>query len=76
MIKDAEYLERIKRAWLAKQEFTLGQRFDMLDALYEEARSLGRFQEEDLLTGLDDLVRWVALLHANVSRPPLLPVSK
>jgi len=69
MVKDPEYLERTKRIWLAEQNLSLEKKFEILDALYGEARSLGKFGEDDLLLGLDHDVRLAANLNANVSIP-------
>lgn len=69
MVKDAEYLERNKRAWLAEQHLSLEEKFGILNALYEEARLFGHFEREDLLLGLDHDVHLAAMLNANVSSP-------
>ena len=69
MIKDADYLDSQKRAWLSGHQLSLEEKFRILDALYSEARDLGHFGKADLLSGLDDDVRLAALLNANVSNP-------
>lgn len=69
MVKDAEYFDRQKRTWLSQQHLSIGERFRILDALYDEARLFGHFQRVDLLTGLDDDVHLAAILNANVSNP-------
>jgi hypothetical protein len=70
MVKDAEYFDGQKRAWLAERQLTLEERFRILNALYEEARLFGHFDKDDLLLGLEDDVRLAAMLNANVSNPP------
>ena len=70
MVKDAEYLDQDKRAWLAKQHLSLEEKYRILNALYEEARMFGHFDKNDLLVGLDDDIRLAASLNANVSNPP------
>jgi hypothetical protein len=67
MIKDAPYLDQAKRTSLAGQNLSLDRKFDILNALYEEARLFGHFQESDILAGLDHVVRLAAILNANVS---------
>jgi hypothetical protein len=69
MVKDAEYLEQKKWAWLAEQHLSLEEKFGILNALYEEARLFGHFERDDLLLGLDHDVRLAAMLNANVSNP-------
>ncbi len=69
MIKDPAYLERMKRTWLAGENLSLDQKFEIMNALYEEARMFGHFQGRDILAGLDHVVRIAAILNANVSNP-------
>jgi hypothetical protein len=70
MIRDAEYLESQKRAWLSQHQLSLEEKYRILDAMYSEARDLGHFNRADLLSGLEDDVHLAALLNANVSNPP------
>jgi hypothetical protein len=70
MVKDTNYLDREKRAWLANQHLSLEEKFRILDALYEEARLFGHFASADLLVALDNDVHLAAMLNANVSDPP------
>ena len=70
MVKDAEYFDRQKRTWLSQQHLSLDEKFRILDALYEEARLFGHFDESDLLLGLEDDVCVAAMLNANASNPP------
>lgn len=69
MIKDQEYYDRQKRTWLSEQHLSLEEKFGILNALYEEARLFGHFNESDMLLGLDDTVHLAAMLNANVSTP-------
>ncbi len=69
MIKDVRYFDREKRAWLAKRQLSLDEKYKILNALCEEARLFGHFNEKDLLAGLDDDIRLAALLNSNVSDP-------
>ena len=70
MVKDAKYFDQEKRAWLAKEQLSLKEKFRILNSLYEEALLFGHFDEKDLLAGLQDDIRLAALLNANVSNPP------
>jgi hypothetical protein len=69
MVKDPEYFERQKRAWLSRQPLSMEEKFRILDALYDEAKLFGHFEKDGLLTGLDDDVHLAAMLNANVSSP-------
>jgi len=71
MVKDGEFLEREKRAWLAAHPLSLEQKFDVMNALLEEARVFGHFGKEDLFSGVEHIVRLAAMLNANVSKPSL-----
>ncbi len=70
VIKDPSYYTAFKRASLAKEDTPLEEKFRILDAMYEEARELGHFGQNDLLLGLEDDLRLAAALNANVSNPP------
>lgn len=70
MIKDPEYYSRFKARLTASEFLSLGQKYAILDSLYLEARSFGKFGEDDLLLGLEDTVRLAAALNANLSRTP------
>ncbi len=70
MINNPAAFESFKRQSLARQELTLDEKYRILDALYEEARRLGRFGPSDILDGLEDDVQLAAKLNANVSSPP------
>ena len=69
MIKDAAFFDREKKAWLSAQHLSLEQKFEIQDALFEEARSFGHFGNHDILDGIDHVVHLAAMLNANVSRP-------
>lgn len=66
MIKDPEYYARFKAGILAGDRLDLPQKYAILDALYHEARALGKFNETDLLLGLEDTIRLAAALNANL----------
>ena len=70
MITDPSYFSSFKRRAHAGDRLSLEERYRILESLYEEARALGRFTEEDILDGLDDSIRLAAALNANVSRSP------
>ena len=70
MIKDAAFLEKEKRAWLAATHLSLERKFEILDGLFEEARLFGHFGKADALDGIDHVVYLAAMLNANVSNPP------
>lgn len=67
MITDPTAYASFKSRSLADQVLDLDEKYRILDALYQEARSLGSFGKRDLLLGLEDDVRLAACLNANVS---------
>lgn len=69
MIKNPEQLKRIEDELASREHLTLEQRFALLDGLYEEARLLGRFNESDMLDGVEDDFRLAFLLNAVVHDP-------
>jgi hypothetical protein len=70
MITNASFYASHKARALAEEKLTLEEKYTILEALYQEARSLGCFGKSDLLLGLQDDVRLAAALNANVSNPP------
>lgn len=70
MITNTSYYASYKARALAEDKLTLEEKYRILEALYQEARSLGCFGESDLLLGLEDDIRLAAALNANVSNPP------
>jgi hypothetical protein len=70
MITDPERFASSKRLALAADPLSLEQKFRILDSLLDEARRLGKFDENDCLLGLDDDIRLAAALNANVSSSP------
>jgi hypothetical protein len=70
VITDPATYSASKARALAAESLSLEAKFNILEALYDEARRLGSFGEHDLLLGLEDDIRLAALLNANVSNPP------
>jgi len=70
MIKDPKYYFRFKSTSMASDVLDLAKKFKILEALYREARQLGKFNDDDLLLGLDDTVRLAAALNGTL---PLTP---
>ena len=70
MIKNASYYASFKARAIAEETLALDEKYRILEALYEEARRLGRFGNDDLLLGLQADIRLAAALNANVSNPP------
>ena len=67
MMTDPSTYNRFKARSLAGQDLSLEDKYEILEALYHEARLLGSFSERDALLGLDDDVHLAAALNANVS---------
>ena len=70
VIKNPSFYAAFKARTLARQPLSLDQKYEILEALYQEARRLGSFGKHDMLLGLDADVRLAATLNANVSSPP------
>jgi hypothetical protein len=68
VITDPSYFSSFKRVALSKEHLSLEQKYKILESLYEEARTLGRFGTNDLLLGLEDDIRLAAALNSHVSR--------
>ncbi len=69
MITDHKEVEKFEKEFGIKEPLTLSQKFALLDSLYNQARQLGHFTEQDLLDGLDDDVELARKLNINVSIP-------
>jgi len=69
MIKNPTSYNEIKKRSLASEPIDLHQKYVILESLYNEARKLGKFDEQDILQGLDDDVRLAEALNASVRKP-------
>ena len=69
MITDPAYFESYKRRAFAGENLSIGEKFRILESLYQEARQLGKFDDADVLEGLDDTIRLAAALNARVPGP-------
>jgi hypothetical protein len=70
MITNPAGYAMFKRRSSAEEVLDLSEKYEILEALYREARQLGHFSQHDLLLGLEDDVRLAAALNANVSNAP------
>lgn len=70
MITNASKYTSAKARALAEEPLGLEDKYKILEALYQEARQLGHFTDDDVLVGLDDDIRLAAALNAHVSEPP------
>jgi hypothetical protein len=70
MITNPERLAAFEAASRAKDKLSLDQKYAILEALYQEARSMGHFTQEDILEGIEVDIRIAAALNANVPIPP------
>jgi|WetSurMetagenome_2_1015567.scaffolds.fasta_scaffold247900_1 hypothetical protein len=68
MIADPEYYSQFKSLSLASDQLDLTAKYAILEALYAEARQLGKFGKEDLFLGLEDTVRLAAALNGTLPR--------
>ncbi len=53
MVKNPEYLKKFEDDWISKQRLTPDQAFDLLDAMWEEAVSLGVLPRKDPMEGFE-----------------------
>ena len=70
MLTNPSLYDQQKRKALAEVPLTLDQKYAILEGLLAEARALGKFNEHDLLDGLEDTIRLAAALNKYVSTPP------
>jgi hypothetical protein len=57
MVKNPEYLKKFEDDWISKQRLTPDQAFDILDAMWEEAVSLGVLPRKDPMEGFEVVQR-------------------
>jgi hypothetical protein len=70
MIKDPQYYSRFKARLSAHDSLALAEKYAILESLYAEARELGKFDNDDLLLGLEDDIRLAAALNATLPSTP------
>ncbi len=63
MVKDPEYLKKFEDDWISKQRLTPDQVFDLLDAMWEEAVSLGALPRKDPMEGFEVVQRIAEILN-------------
>ncbi len=63
MVKDPEYLKNFEDDWISKQRLTPDQAFDLLDAMWEEAVSLGVLPRKDPMEGFEVVQRIAEILN-------------
>ena len=66
MITAGSYYSSFKARSLAEERLSLGEKYVILEGLYEHARSLGRFNERDIQLGLPDVVPLAASLNRDL----------
>ena len=62
-VPDYSRWHAFENAWIASQKPDPAQNFRLADGMYELARALGQFKEEDVLDGIEKNIRLVALLN-------------
>jgi hypothetical protein len=70
VITDPKRLSAFEAASRAKDNLSLAQKYAILEGLYQEARSMGHFTQDDILEGIHGDIRLAALLNGNVPIPP------
>lgn len=69
MVQDFTRWHAFENAWVAAQKPDYVQNLRLVDGMYELARKLGQFKNEDALDGIEKNIRLVALLN-RVSHAP------
>ena len=69
MIHDFSRWHAFKNAWIASHKPDHAQNLRLLDGMYELARELGQFKDEDALGGIEKDIRLVALLNRVQNAP-------
>jgi hypothetical protein len=64
MIKNPGLLEKFERTLAAKGKADLSRNFQLIDALYEEAVSLGAFLLKDKLEGLETDIKVARVVNS------------
>lgn len=69
MITNHKEIEKFEKEFSIQQPLTLSQKFALLNSLYDQARQLGHFTDNDLLDGLEDDIEFARKLNLNVPNP-------
>jgi hypothetical protein len=69
MVQNSASWEAFENAWIASQKPDHAQNLRLLDGMYELARTLGQFKDEDALDGIEKNIRLVALLNRVPNAP-------
>jgi hypothetical protein len=69
MAQDFSRWHAFENAWIAAQKPDHAQNLRLADGMYELARSLGQFTNEDALDGIEKNIRLVALLNRVQNAP-------
>ena len=65
MIKNQRLWESWENGLIRKTKPDIAQNFRLLNAMYDEARSLGLFPPADPLQGLDFKIRWIKMINVS-----------
>lgn len=69
MITDISVIQEFEKEFGKSDQMSLEQKFALMESLYEHARRLGHFSDEDLLEGLDDDIDLARKLNTHVPIP-------
>ena len=64
MIKNRDRLQKFEAEAIQKEKVDILKNFRLLDAMYEEAASLGAFSKENLLDGLDKDIKLAKVINS------------
>jgi hypothetical protein len=69
MVRDFTRWHAFEKAWVASQPPNHAQNLRLVDGMYELARELGQFKNENALDGIEKNIRLVALLNRVQNAP-------
>ncbi len=64
MIKDPELWKKFEDEFIRKDNLSIDAKFNLLEAMFEEARALGVWESEDPLEGIEVKIKIARILNA------------
>jgi len=64
MIKNRDRLQEFETETIQKEKVKILKNFRLMDAMYEEAASLGAFSKENVLDGLDKDIKFAKVINS------------
>jgi hypothetical protein len=64
MIKDKQKLEELERKFIGSENLPYKKKLALFEAVYKEAVSLGIYNDDNILDGLDVVIRVAKTIHS------------